>query len=294
MYIFARSSVIIRVSRYFDENAARNFNFFTTSLSTLPIMKLSGFTIFVFSFFFIGNLSAQRNFHLQVGMNMGASRLYHNTNFRTSNLEDLYYTIEETHKDKGGYSWEQFEEDFGLRQAYNQPRFGFSGTLSYRNWPVCVIGELMSSPSSYTKKAYSVTVALGKNFDLGDTGFYITGLGGYQFLKDFGFGAQTLVNSIGDDKLRGLVSGYFAPEKPLGTQAAQMFTIKAGIGKMFGMDDQLQVGVETFGALDLTDRNARQSQSRMTNVGIQAYARFQFDFGLTRYDDRFYPSPNGK
>jgi len=182
MYIFALSSVIIRVSRYFDENAARNFNFFTTSLSTLPIMKLSGFTIFVFSFFFIGSLSAQRNFHLQVGMNVGASRLYHNTNFQTSKLIPLYKTIEITHKD--GYSWEQFEEDFGLRQAYNQPRFGFSGTLSYRNWPVCVIGELMSSPSSYTKTAYSVTVALGKNFDLGDSGFFVTGLGGYQFVKD--------------------------------------------------------------------------------------------------------------
>lgn len=290
MYIFALSSVIIRVSRYFDENAARNFNFFTTSLSTLPIMKLSGFTIFVFSFFFVGSLSAQRNFHLQVGMNMGASRLYHNTNFQTSKLIPLYKTIEITHKD--GYSWEQFEEDFGLRQAYNQPRFGFSGTLSYRNWPVCVIGELMSSPSSYTKTAYSVTVALGKNFDLGDSGFYVTGLGGYQFVKDLGFGSETLVNSIGDDELRGLVSEYFAPEKPLGNQSAQMFTIKAGIGKMYGMDDQLSVGLESFGALDLTDRNVRQA--RMTNIGIQAYARFQLDFGLRRYDDRFYPSPNGK
>jgi len=107
-----------------------------------------------------------------------------------------------------------------------------------------------------------------------------------------GFGSETLVNSIGDDELRGLVSEYFAPEKPLGNQSAQMFTIKAGIGKMYGMDDQLSVGLESFGALDLTDRNVRQA--RMTNIGIQAYARFQLDFGLRRYDDRFYPSPNGK
>lgn len=253
-------------------------------------MKLSGFTCFVFSLFFVCNLSAQRNFHIQVGMNMGASRLYHNTNFQTSKLIPLYKTIEITHKD--GYSWEQFEEDFGLRKAYNQPRFGFSGTLTYRNWPVCVIGELMSSPSSYTKTAYSVTIAMGKNFYLGDTDFFVTALGGYQFVKDLGFGSQTLVNSIGDDEIRGLVSEYFAPEKPLGPQTAQMFTVKGGVGRTFGVDDQLSVGLESFGALDLTDKTTRQA--RMTYVGIQVYTRFLFDFGFRRYDDRFYPSPNGR
>jgi hypothetical protein len=224
-------------------------------------------------------------------MNMGASRLYHNTNFQTSGtLVALYKTIEATHKE--GYSWDQFQSDFGMRKAFNQPRFGFSGTLTYRNWPVAVIGELMSSPSSYTKSAASVTIAMGKSFNLGESDFFVTGYGGYQFVKDLGFGSQTLVNSIGDREIRGYVSEYFAPKKPLGSQSAQMFTVKTGVGQTFGRDDQLSVGLEAYGALDLTDKSVRQA--RMTNVGLHAYARFQFDFGFRRYNDSFYPNPNGK
>ncbi|MBU6343295.1 MAG: hypothetical protein KGS48_17500 [Bacteroidetes bacterium] len=254
-------------------------------------MKLRGFSCFLISLFLFSNLQAQRNFHLQVGMNLGASRLFHNTNFETSKLVPLYKTIEATHKE--GYSWDQFKADFGLRDAYNQPRMGFSGTLTYRNWPVAVTGEMMSSTSSYTKMAYSVTLELGKAFFLGDSDFQLSAYGGYQFVKDLGFGSETLVNSIGDKEIRGLVSEYFDPVKPLGPQTAQMFHLRAGVGQTFGIDDQLSVGLEMYGALDMTDRATRQA--RMNCVGIQAYARFLFDFGFRRnFDDRFYPNPNGK
>lgn len=240
----------------------------------------------LFSFFLLLSvLSAQGGLRLQFGMNVGASQLHHGIRFEDSKLNLHYKSIALTHPE--GYTWEQFEENFGLREAYIQPRFGFSAHVSYRNLPVFLIVDAMSSSSSYEKMAYSGTIAMGKNFDIGRTDYFVTALAGYKYVKDYGFGSQTLVNSIGNDEQRYLLSQYFNPEKPLGPQTGNLFVMRLGFGQTFGTDDDFSIGLEAFGELDLTDKTTRQA--RMTNMGLQAYARFMFELRSSNY----YPDPAG-
>ena len=174
------------------------------------------FKLYFFVFLGLGmllgtSLNAQK-FNFSVGMNMGASRLSHQTRFETTTLRNLYETIELTHRE--GYEWEKFASDFQLRESFTQPRFGFFVRASHRNLPILLIGEAMSSTSSYEKMAYSVTLGFGQEFYILNENIYCSFLGGYKLIWDKGFGANTLVNSIGHKDARSLVATYFAPVKP--------------------------------------------------------------------------------
>ena len=89
---------------------------------------------------------------------------------------------------------------------------------------------------------------------------------------DKGFGANTLVNSIGHKDARSLVATYFAPVKPLGTDMGNLFVLRGGLGKTVDRDRQWTVGADVYGELDLTPRIKRES--RMTNVGINLFLRY--------------------
>lgn len=210
-------------------------------------------------------------FHFSVGMNLGVSQLHHNTDFRNSKLQYDYQVTRERiwNTYHLPYTWEQYEDNNELRESFMQPRVTFSGNLRYSNWPVAMILEIGSSPSSYEKMLYSGTLALGKNFDLGYSDYYVTGYGGYTLVKDFGFGSKTLVNSIGDKTIRENMSAYFAPEKPLGSQFGNLFSIRLGFGKTF---DKISAGIEAVGQLDATDDIKRTS--KMSNLVLQVYGRF--------------------
>lgn len=213
--------------------------------------------------------SAQR-LNLSVGMNIGASRLFHNTRFESTTLNNLYKTIEITHKE--GYEWEQFEKDFELRQSFTQLRFGFFARVTHRSLPLILIGEAMSSTSTYEKMAYSGTLGFGKEFYILNKEVYCNFLGGYKLIWDKGFGASTLVNSIGHKEARQLVATYFAPIRPLGTDMGNLFVLRGGVGKTVDREIQWTVGVDGYAELDLTSRLKRES--RMTNVGLNVFLRY--------------------
>lgn len=218
-----------------------------------------------------------------VGMNVGASRLQHNTRFESTTLRNLYETIELTHKD--GYEWEEFERDFQLRESFNQIRFGFFGMITHRDWPIIVMGEAMSSPSSYEKMAYGATVGLGKELFTFRKEFSCYFLGGYKFVWDNGFGSNTLVNSIGHRDGRELVATYFDPHRPLGTTMGQLFTLRLGAGKTLDRDKRWTAGIDAYGELDLTPRIKRES--RMNTIGINVFARFSIN--RTQEDSKYVP-----
>jgi hypothetical protein len=254
-------------------------------------MKTSGHFLTVVLFFFtLTPVIAQ--FHFTVGMNVGGSRLFHDTDFKSTKLMPLYETIQAVEDlQNQEYTWDQFSQDFQLSASFDQLRFGFSGSLSYGGVPVLLMGEAMSSASSYQKMAYSVSALLGKQFDLGSSDFFISAYSGYKFTRDFGFGSHTLVNSIGNELIRSKVEQYFAPVHPLGSQRGQLFTIRLGVGKTFGVDDQMKAGLEVYGEKDTTDKIVRQA--RMSNVCVQGYLRYQFDFRVVR-ESRYFPNPNGQ
>ena len=220
-----------------------------------------------------GSLFAQK-IGLKVGMNVGGSRLYHDTDYKSTVVNDLYeYAAELFKKENIDYTWEQFARSNQLNTSFLQPRFGFSAHVSYANWPVFLIVDAMSSPSSYQKMAYGATLGMGRDFPIGDNiGMFITALGGYKYVFDKGFGANTLVNGIGDKSLRKNAQTFFAPKEPLGTNKGNLFTVRLGVGKNLGENEKMCVGVEGYGELDLTDRIQRNS--RMTNIGAHIYMRY--------------------
>jgi len=207
-------------------------------------------------------------------MNIGGSRLYHNTDYKSTVVNNLYEYAQELFEKKGlDYTWEEFAEANQLNSSFMQPRFGFSAHFTYCDWPAFLIVDGMSSTSGYEKMSYSATIGMGKDFEIGDNiGMFITALGGYKFVYDKGFGANTIVHGVGDKSLRRELETFFAPEEPLGTKQGNLFTVRLGIGKRLGETENISVGVEGYGELDLTDKTQRQS--RMTNIGAHLYMRF--------------------
>jgi hypothetical protein len=218
----------------------------------------------------LGVSAKAQKFNFSVGLNLGASRLYHNTHFESTALNNLYKTIEITHRE--GYEWEQFEKDFELRDKFSQLRFGFFVRATHRTIPLILIGEAMSSTSTYEQMAYSGTLGFGKEFYILHQEVYCNFLAGYKLVWDKGFGASTMVNSIGHNEARSLVATYFGPVRPLGTNKGNLFVVRGGIGKTVDRSLQWTVGVDAYGELDLTSRLKREA--RMTNAGFNLFLRY--------------------
>jgi hypothetical protein len=217
--------------------------------------------------------SAQK-LQFQLGLNLGGSKLFHETRFKETPLLAQYEIIEESFNIHGeDYTWEDFEKDFDLQSSFTQPRFGFSGVFSYGHLPLFLVAEAMSSPSDYTKMAFSGTIALGKDFYDYDSVYYLTFMGGYKHVMDKGFGSNTIVNSIRNDYMRTRMQEFFAPEKPLGSIRANLFTLRLGVGRTLGYARRIRVGLEGYGELDLIEKTVRPS--RMTNAGVNLYLRFK-------------------
>ncbi|MBV6441012.1 MAG: hypothetical protein DYG98_16455 [Haliscomenobacteraceae bacterium CHB4] len=234
------------------------------------MLKKNSTLLPLFLLLFTFSATAQ-NLKINLGLNIGMSQLFHDTRFETTPLHDLYSFTAISHR-PDDYSWEEFEKDYGIRTSFIQPRFGVSAHFTYKDWPLMASVEAMSSPSSYQKMAYGFTVGIGKEFYSYDD-YYFSFLGGYKFVKDNGFGATTVVNSIGNDEAREYASTFFNPENPLGTKTGNLFTLRGGLGRELGEAKIIRVGVEAYGELDLTAKTKRQS--RMTNYGAQFFLRFK-------------------
>lgn len=224
----------------------------------------------VFSLFSVATKA--QNLKVNLGVNVGMSQIFHETRFETTPLYDLYQFTAISHR-PNQYSWEKFQKDYDIRTSFVQPRFGISAHFTYKDWPLLASIEAMSSPSSYQKMAYGFVVGVGKEFFTFDEDYFFNFLGGYKFVKDLGFGATTIVNSIGNGEAREYASTFFNPEAPLGTNTGNLFTIRGGLGREIGESNMIRIGVEGYGELDLTPKTKRQS--RMTNYGAQFFVRFK-------------------
>lgn len=251
-------------------------------------MQTRLFTTVALLLAFSSLLTAQK-FRVSINMNVGACRLYHNTNFETTKLNGLYKFVAISHPD--GYTWEEFSETYQLRSQYVQPHFGFTARFNYGDWPLVLEAQAMSSPSGYEKMAYGGVVGLGKDLAIGDNiGMYFSFLGGYKLVYDKGFGSNTLTNSIGHKQARDYAAEWFNPVKPLGTQWGNLATLRLSLGKTLDAAESLVAGVEAYGELDLTDKTRREGGAQMTNTGVHVFLRFNL---FNKKQDPFYPSPGG-
>lgn len=235
------------------------------------MMLKKNFTLLALLLLFSFPAIAQ-NLKVNLGFNVGMSYLQHDTRFETTPLHDLYAFTAISHRPED-YTWEEFEDDYGIRTSFTQPRFGISAHFTYKDWPLLASVEAMSSPSSYQKMAYGFIIGLGKEFFSYEDDYFFSFLGGYKFVKDNGFGATTIVNSIGNDEAREYASTFFNPEEPLGSDKGHLFTLRGTIGRELGEAKIIRVGIEGYGELDLTAKTTRQA--RMTNYGAHFFVRFK-------------------
>ncbi len=230
--------------------------------------------------------------NVTVSVNGGYSELLHKTDFRGKEpVYDLYNVIAKSHGGQDEFTWEDFLETYDINDRFGQPRLGFSAQMTYRDWPIKLLGEAMTSSSSYTRASYSATMGLGKDFYFSDSSWYCSFLTGYKLvIRDFGFGANTFINSVGDDQTREDLSSFFAPVETLGRTSGDMFAFRVGIAKTLEWYYRRSDGVEGFYELDLTDKIVRSS--RMTNYGAQVYVRCKI-LGKNPEPNRYYPNPGG-
>jgi hypothetical protein len=242
-------------------------------------------TLLFFLIAFCPTMFAQ-DLKLDVGINVGVSQLLHGTNFESSRLQNDYLVTKERvwKAFQKEYTWEDYVKGNELRTSFIQPRFGFSAHLGYRDWPIFAVAEMMSSSSSYEKIAFGGTVGLSHTFSDIEETYFLTFQGGYKFVVDKGFGANTLVNSIGDNSIRQNLKTFFDPKEPLGTNRGNLFTLRAEVGRFIDAHKKIKVGVTAYGELDLTNSTARAANSRMNTIGGHVFARFVLIGGSKKED----------
>lgn len=257
-------------------------------------MKHFLLAIGVLLFSFPQTTTAQLKYlNFNVSMNGGYSTLAHKTDFQTTPLYYEYANYAEILNLHGisDYSWEDFESDLKLGESFNQPRLGVKGQLMYRDWPIILEGEAMSSTSDYTKASYAVSAGLGKYFYFADSSVYFSFFSGYKYvIEDFGFGSKTLVNSIGNEVIRDNLSKIFAPQNTIGKPSGDLFALHVSFAKTLDWYYRWSVGIEGYYEVDLTDKVVRGS--RMTNYGANIFLRYRI-FGQNFEPSRYYPNPGG-
>ncbi len=212
------------------------------------------------------------NIFIRLGVNAGGSMLFHNTHFYATNLQEVYKFVSISHKDKGGYSWEEFEKDYGLRSRYAQPRYGLNAYFAHRLFPVFGNVEFMSSPSSYQKMSVALTLGLGKDFRPFDSDYFFSAHGGFKrVFRDWGWGAETITYST-NAEARQYLKTFYNPDYPLGVQSGNLLALRVGVGRVVGPAERAAIGLEGFYEVDLTNETVRQA--RMTNAGVNVYFRF--------------------
>lgn len=221
----------------------------------------------------------RENLFVRLGINAGGGTLYHNTHFQATNLVEVYEFVQISHDPPESYTWEQFSADYGLKTKYAQPRYGLNLFLTHKLFPVFLNMEYMSSPSSYQKMMFGMTLGLGKDFRPVDSDLFYSVHGGFKrVFRDAGFGAETVTFST-NKAARDRLATFYNPSKPLGAQSGNMLSVRAGCGHVLGGAERAAIGAELYYELDLTNETVRQA--RMTNAGINIY--FRFDLAKTSF-----------
>ncbi|MBL7774495.1 MAG: hypothetical protein JNK89_00745 [Saprospiraceae bacterium] len=228
---------------------------------------------------FSANAQKNENLIVRLGLNFGASTLYHNTHFQATNLVELYEFVQMSHKPPESYTWQNFEEDYGLRSRFSQPRYGLNLYFAHKLFPVFLNMEYMSSPSSYQKPMFAMALGLGKDFRPREMDFFFSGhVGLKRVFKDAGFGAETVTFSTNEEAQARLAT-FYNPSQPLGRQSGNLLAVRVGCGHVLGGAERAAIGAELFYELDVTNETVRQA--RMTNAGVNIY--FRFDLAHTSF-----------
>lgn len=220
---------------------------------------------------------------VDVGLNLGASMLYPNVNFKSTPLNDLYEFVKIPFDKRGiPYAWEDFEEDFELKKYIFQPRYGLSAHVLYGDWPLFLNVEALSSTSGYQKLSYGATGGFRYALHDADSAYTFAFMGGYKFVVDQGFGDETLVNSFGEGRAE--VKNFFRDGAvSLGRNRGSLATLRFETLRALNESKTVQVGMHLYGEWDLTGRGKRLAGGRMNSIGGHVFARFMLFGKVARW-----------
>lgn len=226
----------------------------------------------------------KENFFLRLGVNAGGGVLHHNTLFEGTNMTLFWKATSFSHDPPQSYTWEQFVQDYDIRESYFMPRYGLNLFFSSRYFPAFLNLEVMSSPATYQKPMVGLTfLGLGKDFRPYDRDFFFSAHGGLKWvIRDWGFnGREIYTNSIGNKEARDYIETFYDPKDEINKRNGVLLTTRVGCGYVIGAAERAAIGIEAYYEFDLTDETKRQAGARMRNGGLNLY--FRFDLAHTSF-----------
>ena len=216
----------------------------------------------------------KKSMRLSVGTSGGVSWVSPGIHLETSSLVAFYKTVAISHGGTSKYTWEDFEDDYELRDGFLSPRYAFFANAFVPTPLVDVLleAELMSSPSTLSKKAYALSASIGKELSLPDPRWTVALFSGYTFiLRDKGFGAATILGLVGRQEAKKYMETFFDPKDVGLSQKGQALSLQAGLGRDLG-PLRLQVVLRS-----LLDVRPRAGNGGRKSVPASLHLKASFD-----------------
>jgi len=216
--------------------------------------------LFLFLLFLSTIVNAQIKSYVSVFGGVGV--LTHKANLETTNYYPLYKSISIFVPDTEEYTFEKFKEVYRINTNVYQPRAGAKIFVKPENLPFSVNVEIATSPSTITAPRVGVELGLFDKFYIEDD-LFINFFCGYKFVKDWGWGTQTLINSMHNRKAKNLLREWFVAND-LGINYGHILRVNSGINYTFIRNCAVQL--EGIWEIDVSAYKTKPA--RMTNFAI--------------------------
>ena len=205
-------------------------------------------------------LSGQINAEFSVSG--GASVLTHRANLETTTYANLYRFVANSAPNPDNVTFEDFKKAYSLNTNVYQPRATVRMSVNKSGLPFRLDAEIGTSPSTMTAPRAGASFGFSDKFYISERG-YIKFFSGYKFVKDWGWGTQTLINSTHNRRARQLMQEWFVATDDLGINYAHLICINGGIG--FQILERYSLRLEPYYEVDIS--SYRKKPARMTNFG---------------------------
>ena len=192
----------------------------------------------------------------------GASVLTHRANLETTTYSNLYRAVAIFAPNPDQVTFEDFKKAYNINTSVYQPRAGARLSVRKDNYPFLLTAEITTSPSTITAPRVGAEFGFSDQFYIAERG-YVNFFSGYKFVKDWGWGTQTLLNSMHNRRARQLMREWFVATDDLGINYAHMIRISSAIG--YNILERYAIQLEPYYEVDIS--SYRKKPARMTNFG---------------------------
>lgn len=207
---------------------------------------------------FLSNGQAQTKIEFE--STAGASVLLHQMNFKQTELYNLYQYIGLFAP--SDYDWKQFVDVYKIQNYVLQPRFGTSCLVFNSKLPFLLKVGIQTSTSTITEPMFNVSFGFSDKFYITEN-LHFRFFSGYTFAKDWGWGTNTIINSIGNDAARRNAREFFVSNS-LGKAQSSFISLN---GKFqYNFLTRYGLAIEPYANIDISNYKSRPG--RMNNFGV--------------------------